>query len=80
MTTTETFELLQPYQIADGTFVIPWALEAPPVGHIPVNSMVIRAAEPVLVDTGAPAVRQQWLEAAWSCGGSDGRPLGLPHP
>jgi flavorubredoxin len=28
--------------------------------------MVIRGAEPVLVDTGAPAVRPQWLEAAWS--------------
>ena len=58
MTTTETFNLLEPYQIADETFVIPWALEAPPVGHFPMNSMVIRGAEPVLVDTGAPAVRR----------------------
>jgi len=66
MTTTETFDLLQPYRIAEETFVIPWALEAPPVGHFPMNSMVIRGAEPVLVDTGAPAVRSQWLEAAWS--------------
>ena len=66
MTTTETFNLLQPYRIAEETFVIPWALEAPPVGHFPMNSMVIRGAEPVLVDTGAPAVRAQWLEAAWS--------------
>jgi flavorubredoxin len=66
MTTTETFQALQPYQIAEETFVIPWALEAPPVGHFPMNSMVIRGAEPVLVDTGAPAVREQWLEAAWS--------------
>jgi flavorubredoxin len=62
----ETFNLLQPYKIADETFVIPWALDAPPVGHFPMNSMVIRGAEPVLVDTGAPAVRSQWLEAAWS--------------
>jgi flavorubredoxin len=30
------------------------------------NAMVIRGAEPVLVDTGSPAVRPQWLEAAWS--------------
>jgi hypothetical protein len=59
MTTTETFNLLEPYQIAEETFVIPWALEAPPVGHFPMNSMVIRGAEPVLVDTGAPAVRAQ---------------------
>jgi len=66
MTTTETFNLLEPYQITEETFVIPWALEAPPVGHFPMNSMVIRGAEPVLVDTGAPAVRPQWLEAAWS--------------
>jgi len=66
MTTVQTFELLQPYQIAKETFVIPWALHAPPMGHFPMNSMVIRGAEPVLVDTGAPAVRPQWLEAAWS--------------
>jgi flavorubredoxin len=66
MTTMETFNLLQPYKIAEETFVIPWALEAPPVGHFPMNSMVIRGAEPVLVDTGSPAVRSQWLEAAWS--------------
>lgn len=66
MTTIPTFNLLEPHQIAEETFVIPWALEAPPVGHFPMNSMVIRGAEPVLVDTGAPAVRVQWLEAAWS--------------
>ncbi|MFF9626376.1 MBL fold metallo-hydrolase [Streptomyces griseosporeus] len=66
MTTMEAFDLLQPYRIAEETFVIPWALDAPPVGHFPMNSMVIRGAEPVLVDTGAPAVRAQWLEAAWS--------------
>jgi flavorubredoxin len=66
MTTTTTFNLLEPYQIAEETFVIPWALEAPPVGHFPMNSMIIRGAEPVLVDTGSPAVRAQWLEAAWS--------------
>jgi flavorubredoxin len=66
MTTTTTFNLLEPYQIAEETFVIPWALEAPPVGHFPMNSMIIRGAEPVLVDTGSPTVRAQWLEAAWS--------------
>ncbi|MFF5701398.1 MBL fold metallo-hydrolase [Streptomyces sp. NPDC012794] len=66
MTSMDSFNLLQPYEIAEETFVIPWALQAPPVGHFPMNSMVIRGAEPVLVDTGAPAVRSQWLEAAWS--------------
>ena len=66
MTTTETFNVLEPYRVAEETFVIPWGLEAPPVGYFPMNSMIIRGAEPVLVDTGAPAVRAQWLEAAWS--------------
>ncbi|GAA4871200.1 MBL fold metallo-hydrolase [Actinomycetospora straminea] len=66
MTTTETFEILQPYPIAEETFVIPWDLEAPPMGHFPMNSMVIRGSEPVLVDTGCPAVRAQWLDAVWS--------------
>lgn len=66
MTTIPTFNLLEPYRIAEETFVIPWALEAPPVGHFPMNSMVIRGAEPIIVDTGAPAVRAHWLEAAWS--------------
>jgi len=66
MTTIPTFNLLEPYRIAEETFVVPWALEAPPVGHFPMNSMVIRGAEPVLVDTGSPATRAQWLEAVWS--------------
>jgi flavorubredoxin len=66
MTTTQTFSLLEPYEIAEETFVIPWALEAPPMGHFPMNSMVIRGAEPMLVDTGAPAVRGPWLDAVWS--------------
>ena len=50
-----------PYQIADDTFLITWGLDAPPVGHFPMHSMLIRGREPVIVDTGAPACRQQWL-------------------
>jgi flavorubredoxin len=53
---------LKPHQIAEETFVIPWILEAPPVGYFPMNSLVIRGKEPVLVDTGSPANRQGWLE------------------
>ena len=52
---------LQPYQIADETFVIPWQLEAPPVGHFPMNSLLIRGSQPIIVDTGSPADREQWL-------------------
>jgi flavorubredoxin len=50
-----------PYQIADDTFLITWGLDAPPVGHFPMHSMLIRGREPVVVDTGAPICRQQWL-------------------
>jgi flavorubredoxin len=55
-----------PYQVAEETFVIPWLLEAPPIGYFPMNSMVIRGKEPVLVDTGSPADREKWLANAWS--------------
>lgn len=51
-----------PYAVAHETFVIPWLLEAPPVGLIAVNSMVIRGEQPILVDTGAPGDREQWFE------------------
>lgn len=50
-----------PHQIAKDTFLITWGLDAPPVGHFPMHSMLIRGREPVIVDTGAPACRQQWL-------------------
>ena len=52
---------MQPYEVAPETFVIPWVLEAPPVGCFPMNSLVIRGKEPVIVDTGSPANRAEWL-------------------
>ena len=33
-----------------------------PGEYLPVNSMLIRGAEPVIVDTGAPVHRELWLE------------------
>jgi flavorubredoxin len=57
---------VRPYQIADETFLISWGLEAPPVGHFSMHSMVIRGEHPVIVDTGAPICRQQWLDAVFS--------------
>jgi hypothetical protein len=56
---------VRPFRAAPETYVIPQVLEAPPIGLVYVNSMVITGAEPVLVDTGAPSNRQQWLEDAW---------------
>jgi flavorubredoxin len=52
-----------PTRIADETWVIHQvqpALGAPLEVYL--NSMVIRGAEPVIVDTGTPANRRQWLE------------------
>jgi flavorubredoxin len=57
---------VEPYKVAPETYVIPQLLEAPPIGMFYVNSMVITGSEPVLVDTGAPSNRQQWLAHAWS--------------
>jgi flavorubredoxin len=61
MAIAEAAPALQPYQIAEETFVIPWQLEAPPVGYFPMNSLLIRGAEPIIVDTGSPADRERWL-------------------
>jgi flavorubredoxin len=61
MATLETTPALLPYQVAEETFVIPWVLEAPPVGWFPMNSLLIRGSEPIIVDTGSPADRVAWL-------------------
>lgn len=55
----------KPFAIAEETFVVPWHLEAPPVGVFPMQSMVIRGSEPIVVDAGAPANRDRWLEAVF---------------
>ena len=62
MTTTPEQLRMSPYQVAEETFVIPWMLEAPPVGLFCMNSLVIRGEQPMLVDTGSPANRNEWLE------------------
>jgi flavorubredoxin len=61
MSTAQADLTMTPYAVADETFVIPWVLEAPPIGLVAMNSMVIRGREPVIVDTGSPANRQEWL-------------------
>jgi flavorubredoxin len=66
MATTETDVRMSPYRVAEETFVIPWFLEAPPVGLFCMNSLVIRGTEPVIVDTGSPVNRLEWLDKAWS--------------
>jgi flavorubredoxin len=64
---SENAELrVDPYRVAPDTYVIPQVLDAPPIGLVYVNSMVITGREPVLVDTGSPSYRGQWLEHAWN--------------
>ncbi len=51
-----------PYQVADETFVIPDALPVPGIGLLPVNAMVVRGEQPMLVDTLAIVHRESYLE------------------
>ncbi|GEP34971.1 hypothetical protein NSZ01_27390 [Nocardioides szechwanensis] len=51
-----------PYQVADETFVIPDDLPVPGIGMLPVNAMVVRGEQPMLVDTLAIVHRESYLE------------------
>jgi len=57
----------EPYEIAPDTFVVP-TIGQPPGAPVAVNlnTVVIRAAEPVVVDTGAAVIRDEWLDAVGS--------------
>ena len=57
---------MDPYLIADDTWIIPELFTAGPDMLISVNSMVIRGAEPTIVDTGGALNRERWLQQAWS--------------
>ena len=56
----------RPELIAPDTFLIPNLAPGSDGLYLPVNSMVIRGREPVIVDTGAPVHREQWLEKAFA--------------
>jgi len=56
-------------------------LEVPGIGHLPVNAFVLRAEQPVLVDTGAPNSRAEFLAAlAEEVALQDLRWIWLTHP
>src|SRR4051794_2597634 len=55
-----------PYQVADDAWLIPNFAPAGPGILLPVNSMVIRGAEPIVVDTGAPIFRESVLNQVFS--------------
>jgi flavorubredoxin len=55
-----------PQPIAPDTWLIPNLAPAGDGLFLPVNSMVIRGAEPVIVDTGAPIHQDRWSESVFS--------------
>jgi flavorubredoxin len=56
----------KPQRIAEDTYLIPNLVPAEPGTFVFVNSLVILADEPIVVDTGAPLHREQWLESVSS--------------
>jgi flavorubredoxin len=55
-----------PQEIAPETWLIPNLAPAGDGVYLPVNSMVIRGEEPVIVDTGAPVHQAEWREKVFS--------------
>jgi hypothetical protein len=52
---------VEPQLIAPDTYLIPNLVPAEPGTFVLVSSLVILAEEPIVVDTGAPLHREQWL-------------------
>lgn len=57
---------LEPYRVTDDTWILPSYLPVPGLGLVTVNSYLILSREPVLVDTGMPINRDQFMGALWS--------------
>jgi len=55
-----------PYRIARDTWVIPQIEPGGFATLVSINSMVITAAEPLIVDTGCAINREMWLDQAFS--------------
>ena len=52
-----------PFQVLPDTHVVPTYWPVPGLGTIPMNAFVLRAAEPVLVDTGVGILSDEFLSA-----------------
>lgn len=59
---TQPVPVTSPLEVAPETFLIPNLAPADDVSYVPVNSLLIRGEEPIVVDTGAPIHREHWLE------------------
>ncbi len=56
----------EPREIAPDTFLIPNLADGGEGLYLPVNSVVIRGEEPIIVDTGAPMHHDAWIEKTFS--------------
>lgn len=56
----------EPVTVAPETWLIPNLAAAGPDRYLPVNSLLIRGREPIIVDTGAPIHLQRWLDQVFS--------------
>src|SRR5690606_20571109 len=61
-----TADIRDPYRVAPDTWVIPELVPAAPGTLVPLTSLVITGAEPIIVDTGNELSRREWLDAAFS--------------
>ena len=69
------------HQPVPGVTSLSAAAEIPGLGYLPINAFLIHAAEPVLIDTGAPQTRSEFLDALWSAiDPADLRWIYLTHP
>ena len=55
----------QSYEIRRDAYVLPSDLPIPGVGRQSVNAFLFRDAEPILIDTGMPFDRPEFLDALW---------------
>ncbi len=55
--------MLEPHAVARDVDILPSVLPVPGLGVLPVNAFVLRAAQPVLIDTGLAALRDDFLAA-----------------
>ena len=53
----------KPYQVSPDITVLPAHFPIPGAGFLPVNAFVIKAEEPILVDTGMGIDREEFMKA-----------------
>ena len=72
---------MRSHRPTDDVTVLAHAEEIPGLGHLPVNAFVLHAEQPLLVDTGMPAHRDEFLELLWAAvDPADLRYVWITHP